>query len=81
MPPRPVPLGLEADSELLAADLGEAEESVRIAPVGAASASSRLTLWKPRIACSAGTSPLLQAGSLSMPGTADQRQAACRPDP
>ena len=32
--------------------------------------SSRLTPWKPRIACSAGTSPPLQAGSPSAPGTA-----------
>ena len=55
--------------------------SVRIAPVGAASPSSRLTPWKPRIACSAGTSPLAPGRLVLGAGDADQRQRACRPGP
>ena len=40
-----------------------------MAPVGAAASSIRVTPWKPRTACSAGISPLLQAGSASAPAT------------
>ena len=43
--------------------------SVRTVAVGPASAISRLTLWKPQIACSAGTSAALHPGALSAPLT------------